>query len=599
MRLSWADRLIVRLARILQRVAPWHRLPRHLGLLCLIGIRTELRQRNLYDPAPDVGGTAEQPAGAAGRPFGRNQPLWAAPRATPKSLLEPSPREVSRHLLARTGPTREVPFLNLLSAAWLQFMVHDWLSHGRGDPGEEIRVDLAADDDWPSRTPGGQLLIRRSRPSDAAFTDALPIFDNTETHWWDGSQIYGSTPERERAVRAHAGGRLTILDDGLLPVEEGRGIDLTGVNGNWWVGLSLMHTLFAQEHNAVCRMLAARHPDWDDDRLFSVARRITAAVMAKIHTIEWTPALVPHRTVRAAMRANWSGLLGRRGSRVMRRVTRADALIGIPGSRVDDHGVPYALTEEFVAVYRMHPLIPDEFRLISASTGDEIERRSLTEMSGREARGIVEAHRQEDLIASLATGRPGVLRLHNFPDTLRNLSRGRDAGSGSERRIDLAAIDIVRDRERGVPRYNDFRRMLRLPPARDIMDLVGGDADEAARIGLLYDDIEQVDLMVGLYAEVPPHDFGISETAFHIFILMASRRLKSDPVFTDDYRPEIYTAEGMRWVEDASMSTVIARHHPALSALVGDVRNPFAPWDLTSNRRSGTTAPLARRGAEA
>ena len=23
-----------------------------------------------------------------------------------------------------------------------------------------------------------------------------------------------------------------------------------------------MHTLFAREHNAVCDMLAARHPDW-------------------------------------------------------------------------------------------------------------------------------------------------------------------------------------------------------------------------------------------------------------------------------------------------------------------------------------------------
>ena len=36
-------------------------------------------------------------------------------------------------------------------------------------------------------------------------------------------------------------------------------------------------------------------------------------------------------------------------------------LHGIPGSQTNHHGVPYSLTEEFVAVYRMHPLIPDEF----------------------------------------------------------------------------------------------------------------------------------------------------------------------------------------------------------------------------------------------
>jgi hypothetical protein len=379
-------------------------------------------------------------------------------------------------------------------------------------------------------------------------------------------------------------------------VEQGRGVDLTGVNGNWWVGLSLMHTLFVHEHNTICAMLAAGHPDWGDQRLFETARKVNAAVMAKIHTVEWTPALIPHRTVGSAMRANWHGLLGPRGARIMRRVTRADALIGIPGSRCDDHGVPYALTEEFVAVYRMHPLIPDEFRLVSSGTGAEIGRRSLTEMAGAAARTVVESHGRDDLTASLAIGRPGILGLHNFPETLRTLSRGRaDGAAGSEREIDLAAIDVARDRERGVPRYNEFRRMLRLPPAPDIAALAGGDEADAAAIEALYGDVEEVDLMVGLYAERPPQGFGISETAFHIFVLMASRRLKSDPAFTDDYRPEVYTAEGLRWVEDATMAGVIARHSPALAELVGDVRSPFAPWDLASNRRSGRTAPFPAR----
>ena len=43
------------------------------------------------------------------------------------------------------------------------------------------------------------------------------------------------------------------------------------------------------------------------------------------------------------------------------KITDDEVLRGIPGSPTDHHGVPYSLTEEFVAVYRMHPLIPDEF----------------------------------------------------------------------------------------------------------------------------------------------------------------------------------------------------------------------------------------------
>jgi alpha-dioxygenase len=38
----------------------------------------------------------------------------------------------------------------------------------------------------------------------------------------------------------------------------------------------------------------------------------------------------------------------------------------------ENHGVPYSLTEEFVSVYRMHPLLPDSLHLrdISAKPGD-------------------------------------------------------------------------------------------------------------------------------------------------------------------------------------------------------------------------------------
>ena len=43
--------------------------------------------------------------------------------------------------------------------------------------------------------------------------------------------------------------------------------------------------------------------------------------------------------------------------------------------------------------------------------------------------------------------------------------------------------------------------------------------------------------MVGLYAEPLPKGFGFSDTAFRVFILMASRRLKSDRFFTRDYTP--------------------------------------------------------------
>ena len=63
---------------------------------------------------------------------------------------------------------------------------------------------------------------------------------------------------------------------------------------NWWVGLSMFTPLFVNEHNAICDRCKAAHPDWDDTRLFNVARLVNAAVMAKIHSVEWTPAILPN-----------------------------------------------------------------------------------------------------------------------------------------------------------------------------------------------------------------------------------------------------------------------------------------------------------------
>ena len=595
MRLTLVQRLVLLLGGALERIRPWHRLPLPLGLFCLIGIRIRLRHHNLYDPPPPDGTGPRPPVGGVGFPFGRNQPLWKVPSAGPDEVHEPSPREVSRLLLARDGEMTPAPFFNLLGAAWLQFQVHDWLSHGQGTRARQIKIPLAPDDDWPQDVRiDGDMAITGTDPSGLGGTPGgPPVFVNSETHWWDGSQVYGSTADRARMVREGAGGRLRLEPDGSLPMDAIHGVEMAGVNANWWMGLSLLHTLFAHEHNAICAMLADRHHDWDDERIFQVARRVNAAVMAKIHTLEWTLAILPHPTVRAAMRGNWYGVLGPWGSRILRRFTRWDFLIGIPGSRRDDHGVPYSLTEEFVGVYRMHPLIPDEFRLVSPADGREIGTRTMLQLTGTETRRGGEGLGREELMASFGVGRAGALALRNYPDALRRLPRGPSATFTGDKLVDLATIDIVRDRERALPRYNDFRRMLRLAPVAGFEELTGGDPATTEDLRRLYgDDVERVDLMIGLYAEPSPKDFGFGESAFRIFVLMASRRLKSDPLFTDDWGPDVYTREGMRWIEDATMPGVIARHMPGLEHLMADVKNAFEPWDRPCNRVTGRTHPF-------
>jgi hypothetical protein len=103
--------------------------------------------------------------------------------------------------------------------------------------------------------------------------------------------------------------------------------------------------------------------------------------------------------------------------------------------------------------------------------------------------------------------------------------------------------------------------------------------DLAKELEMVYEGkLEDVDLMVGMFCEELPKGFGFSDTAFRIFILMASRRLKSDRFFTTDYRKEIYTKSGLEWIRRTGIKEVILRHHPNLKSAFEGVSNPFAPW---------------------
>jgi hypothetical protein len=180
-----------------------------------------------------------------------------------------------------------------------------------------------------------------------------------------------------------------------------------------------------------------------------------------------------------------------------------------------------------------------------------------------------------DLFYSFGTMHPGAITLHNYPKFLQHFDRP----DGSL--IDLAAIDVLRTRERGVPRYNQFRRLFHLNPVSTFEEMTDNPA-WAEQLRKIYGDVERVDLMIGMYAEPKPKGFGFSDTAFRVFILMASRRLKSDRFFTRDYRPEVYTHDGLEWVESNSMRTVLLRHFPELEPALRGVENPFAPWARAS-----------------
>jgi hypothetical protein len=587
----------------------WYRRKYVLGILTLAYMRERLNSRNLkntYPPDQLIGfaergmtpppgvthfrtadgswNNLENPKeGAAFTRFPRNVEAEAIRPETGERLLSPNPREVSRKLLARDGEMKEVPFLNLLAAAWIQFQNHDWISHGENLERDLIEIPLSEDDPARRRYKQHSILVGRTQPDPTRLPEgevASITFINEVTHWWDASQIYGSDQATVDHLRSHVGGKLRLNEDGALPLDR-NGIEETGMVRNWWIGLTLLHTLFVREHNAICDRLQQAYPDWDDNRLFNVARLINAAVTAKIHSVEWTPAILPNRMLSDGLHANWYGLLTNllRSDETRRTVAdinvRNPELGGVVGNPINKHDSPFGLTEEFVEVYRLHSLLPEAFHLRRLGHHDAVEELPFPRARQAGSAKLTGRYSMSDLFYSFGNQHPGQLVLNNYPHFMREFS------IPGNPLFDMAAVDILRARERGVPRYNEFRRQLGLQPLRRVEDLTD-DADHVRAINEVYgDDVEQIDLLVGTLAEGHrPTGFGFGETLFQIFILNATRRLQADRFYTDNYNEETYTREGLEWIDRADLKSVILRHYPELAESgLANVKNAFEPWD--------------------
>ena len=450
-------------------------------------------------------------------------------------------------------------------------------------------------------------------------------------------------------------GYLPVFQPGDPVQPQWAGQESAAFPDNWSIGLSFLHNLFAREHNSFVdefRKEAAEKPNADSglrnpsdpthvirnkdvtpDELFEVARLVVAAEIAKIHTTEWTPQLLYDEPLYKGMNANWNGLLGTGDPDVSKVLS--DIVVTISGNPktskkrrngirsslpdrgysdsaarfrittlrsrlirnggVNHFGSPFNFPEEFVTVYRLHALIPDliEYRDVDKDPNQIVQKVAVINTFEGKATDAMRSHGLANWGLSIGRQRLGLLTLHNIPQFMQNIRLPRL--DSPTQQIDIAALDIIRDREHGVPRFNEFRRQYGLrqltsfddftdkslpadSPAgrirntrrKQLREVYGTHVCDSSKVitdaqvnddgtpindclghpnGSVVDNIEDVDTVVGWMAEsVRPHGFAISETQFVVFILNASRRLFSDRFFTSSFRPEFYTRLGVDWV---------------------------------------------------
>lgn len=125
-----------------------------------------------------------------------------------------------------------------------------------------FEIPLPPGDKWPH----GHMELPKTKPDEMLnkSDSKCPGYKNTNTAWWDGSQLYGSCEEVTRTLRTTNGdGKLQLTKEGkeaFIP-RDAAGNVMTGFNNNWWIGMEILHTLFALEHNSICDELRRAHPN--------------------------------------------------------------------------------------------------------------------------------------------------------------------------------------------------------------------------------------------------------------------------------------------------------------------------------------------------
>lgn len=164
----------------------------------------------------------------------------------------------------------------------------------------------------------------------------------------------------------------------------------------------------------------------------------------------------------------------------------------------------------------------------------------------------------EQMLVSMGHQSSGAIKLWNYPSWMRDLVPHDIHGADRPDPVDMATLEsnfphdvlmvisicnililtgnsalvclVYRDRERKVTRYNEFRRNMLMIPIGKWEDLTDNEEVVEALREVYGDDVEKLDLLVGLHAEKKIKGFAISETSFFLFLLIASRYILLVPI---------------------------------------------------------------------
>jgi peroxidase len=478
-------------------------MPRHIGMLeHMLAFFVVLASATAWAEDRMIDGSFNNKlfpdAGAAGRPmirFGYGA-RFAGDGSGSEIFQYPTrenPRVISNTIFAQTTNVYSAANLSDIAWVWGQFLDHD--------------IDLSLTDPAAGRAdipvPPGDILS----PGPIPFTRSKYVLTslasggtrreqvNEVTSYIDASVVYGSDYARAAALRTDsgAGARLLTSAGNLRPLNtmglenenvrhlpEDQLFAAGDIRSNENVALTSLQTVFLREHNRLVDRIEVLQPTLSPEQTYQLARKLVGAEIQIVTYKEFLPAIMGDYAPKAE-------------------------------DYVYDSTGPATITNAFAhAAYRFgHSMLSSS--LLLADSSGPVGQLTLTESFANPNLLVSDPNKVDEILAGLLLQRAQEVDTL-LVDDVRNALFGTPGQGGS----DLAALNIQRGRDHGLPDYNTLRRAFEdvkvgtqtvgddgffsLGSITDFSQITSDEA-KAQLLMALYGSVDNIDAWVGGLAE--------------------------------------------------------------------------------------------------
>ncbi|XP_039204000.1 peroxidasin homolog isoform X1 [Crotalus tigris] len=515
---------------------------------------------------------------------GFNLPRGIGPNRHYNGHTLPMPRLVSTTLIGTETITPDDQFSHMLMQ-WGQFLDHDLdstvaaLSEARFSDGQHcssvctndppcFSIMIPPNDPRVRNGARCMFFVRSSPVCGSGMTSLLmnSVYPreqiNQLTSYIDASNVYGSSEHEAQEIRDLASHR-GLLRQGIVqrsgkpllpfatgpPTECMRDENESPIpcffagdhRANEQLGLTSMHTLWFREHNRIATELLKLNPHWDGDTIYHETRKIVGAEMQHITYSHWLPKILG--VVGLKMLGEYKGY----DPNVNSGITNEFATAAFRFGHTLINPILYRLDENFETIPQghipLHKAFFSPFRIVNEGGIDPL------------LRGLF--------------GTAGKMRvtsqLLNTELTERLFSMARAVA------LDLAAMNIQRGRDHGIPPYHEFRVYCNLSSAHTFEDLRNEIKDPEIREKLtrLYGSPLNIDLFPALMLEDLVPGSRLGPTLMCLLSTQFKRLRDGDRLWYEN--PGVFTPAQLTQVKQSSLARILCDNGDNITRVQRDV----------------------------